>query len=67
MRYELHVPDISCGHCRNRISKALEELGVKQYEIDVQAKKVYLDTDNVGLVLKKLAQMGYPVKSYRQL
>ncbi|MGB9790812.1 heavy-metal-associated domain-containing protein [Thermotoga caldifontis] len=67
MRYELHVPDISCGHCRNRISKALEELGVKQYEIDVQAKKVYLDTDNVELVLKKLGQMGYPVESYRQL
>jgi len=67
VRYELHVPDISCGHCRNRISKALEELGVKQYEIDVQAKKVYLDTDNVELVLKKLGQMGYPVESYRQL
>ncbi|KAF2958875.1 copper resistance protein CopZ [Thermotoga sp. Ku-13t] len=67
MRYELFVPDISCGHCRNRISKALEELGVKQYEVSVPEKKVNLETENIEPVLEKLRKIGYPVESYRQL
>lgn len=67
MRYELFVPDISCGHCRNRISKALEELGVKQYEVSVPEKKVYLETESIESVLEKLKQIGYPVENYRQV
>ncbi|KUK02140.1 MAG: Heavy metal transport/detoxification protein [Thermotoga sp. 50_1627] len=67
MKYELLVPDISCGHCRNRISKVLEELRVKNYQIDVQTKKVVLETQNLEAILKKLEQIGYPVESFRQI
>jgi len=67
MKYELHVPDISCGHCRNRISKALEELRVKNYQIDVQTKNVVVETQNVEAVTRKLEQIGYPVESFKQI
>lgn len=67
MKYELHVPDISCGHCRNRISKALEELGVKNYQIDVQTKKMVVETQKVEAVTRKLEQIGYPVESFKQI
>lgn len=67
MKYELHVPDISCGHCRNRISKALEELGVKNYRVDVPTKKVIVETEKIEPILQKLEQIGYPVESYKQV
>lgn len=67
MKYQLHVPDISCGHCKMRISKALEELGVKNYQIDITQKMVILETETIELVLKKLQQIGYPVESYWQV
>lgn len=67
MKYQLHVPDISCGHCKMRISKALEELGVRNYRIDVAQKSVILEAETIEPVLEKLQQMGYPVQSYRQI
>lgn len=67
MKFELNVPAISCGHCKMRISKALEELSVKNYQIDIAQKKVVLETETIEPVLKKLQQIGYPVENYRQV
>lgn len=67
MKYELLVPDISCGHCRNKISRALEELGVKNYQIDVQTKKVIVEAQNIEPITRKLEQIGYPVESFKQI
>ena len=67
MRYVLSVPDISCNHCKMRISKALEELGIKNYEVSVEEKKVIVETEDLESVLKKLEEIDYPVESYEEL
>jgi copper chaperone CopZ len=43
-----------------RITKALEELGVKDFEVKLENKKVYLSTDELDRVLGKLEEIGYP-------
>jgi len=60
MNYVLSVPDMSCNHCVMRISKALEELGIKDFNVKLDEKKVYLSTDNIQKVLKKLEEINYP-------
>lgn len=52
MKYVLNVPDISCNHCKMRISKALDELGIKDYEVSVEEKKVIVETEDLDSVLK---------------
>jgi copper chaperone CopZ len=66
MRYVLNVPDISCNHCKMRISKALDELGIKDYEVSVEEKKVIVETEDLDSVLKKLEEIDYPVESYHE-
>ncbi|MEJ5258172.1 MAG: heavy-metal-associated domain-containing protein [Fervidobacterium sp.] len=62
-RYLLKVPDISCNHCKMRISKALEEIGEKDFEVRVAQKEVIIDTDNIERVVQKLEEIDYPVES----
>ncbi|WP_041083607.1 heavy-metal-associated domain-containing protein [Thermotoga profunda] len=67
MRYLLHVPDISCNHCKMRISKRLEEIGVKDYQIDVVNKTVVVGTENIEKIIDELAKIDYPVERYEKL
>ena len=67
MRYVLSVPNISCNHCKMRISKALEELGIESYEVKVEEKKVIVETENLERILKKLEEIDYPVEKYEKL
>ncbi|MEJ5229732.1 MAG: heavy-metal-associated domain-containing protein [Pseudothermotoga sp.] len=67
MRYLLNVPDISCNHCKMRISRKLEELGVKSYEIDVSKKTISLETENIQKVIDELAKIDYPVKEFHRI
>ncbi len=60
MRYILRVPSISCDHCRMRISKALEDLGIKEYEISVEKKRIELNAGDIDEVLRRLEDVGYP-------
>lgn len=61
-KYLLKVPDISCNHCKMRISKALEEIGEKKFEVKVQEKEVIIETENIENVIKKLEEIDYPVE-----
>ncbi|MEN3043520.1 MAG: heavy-metal-associated domain-containing protein [Fervidobacterium sp.] len=61
-RYLLKVPDISCNHCKMRISKALEEIGEKNFEIRVSEKEVIIETNNIEKVVEKLEEIDYPVE-----
>ena len=67
MRYVLNVLDISCNHCKMRISRALDELGIKNYEVSVEEKKVIIETEDLDSVLKKLEKIDYPVESYQEV
>lgn len=67
MKYSLYVPDISCNHCKMRISKKLEEIGVKSYQVDVVSKTVMLETNEIEKIMQELSKIGYAVEHVEEL
>ncbi len=53
------VPDMSCGHCKMRISKALEEAGFSGFDVSVEAKTVTIDAPDAGAVKAVIEDAGY--------
>ena len=46
MKYTFGVPDMSCNHCKMRIEKTMNDSGkVKSLNVDLQSKKVSLESD----------------------
>lgn len=64
-KYVLRVPNISCHHCGMRISKSLEEIGEKNFEVNVAEKQITIETDQIDRVLDRLQEIDYPVVEYR--
>ena len=67
MKYLLHVPSISCEHCKMRISKTLDGIGVKVLKIDIENKEVLIKTEDLSAVLKELEKIDYPVEDHKVL
>lgn len=67
MRYVLSIPDISCNHCKMNISKALTEIGEEKFEVNVAQRTVTIETENIELVIKKLAEIEYPVAEIQEV
>ena len=61
-KYILRIPDMSCQHCVNRISEALEEAGISKYRVDLESKTVSLQTTDLNEVLLALDEAGYSAK-----
>lgn len=61
MEKKVHVPDMSCTHCVNRISKALTEANIEAV-VDLETKTVSYDTDD-ELVKQAIEQAGYTVEA----
>ena len=64
----LDVPEISCEHCSQAITNALQpQQGVQRVRVDVPTQKVYLDYDERTISLDKvkeiLAEEEYPVEA----
>ena len=64
----LKVPDISCQHCEQTITRALaNQQGVSAVTVDISGKKVHLEYDDreIGLdrVMTILDEEDYPVES----
>ena len=64
----LDVPEISCEHCSQAITTALEpQTGVKAVRVDVPTQKVHLEFDEGQISLDRvkeiLAEEEYPVES----
>jgi copper chaperone CopZ len=64
----LDVPEISCEHCSQAITKALQpQAGVKTVHVDVPTQKVHLEFDEGAISLDKvkeiLAEEEYPVEA----
>lgn len=60
------VPDVSCGHCKATIEKALGNMaGIVSVEVDVEGKTVLVSFDeqqiDEGQITSTLAEEGYPV------
>ncbi len=66
MKFKLHVPDITCKHCKLRIEKALSTIkGINNIEIDIDKKTVFVDADEKTEktdIIKAIENEGYTVK-----
>ncbi len=62
---KLNVPNISCNHCANAISKAIASFDpAAKIDIDVQKKTVSVDTEkNLDSLRETLEEAGYPATS----
>ncbi len=58
-KFVFSVPDISCNHCKMRISKALEAAGVKEFEVSVEAKKVTAEAAEAASLQAVIEDAGY--------
>ena len=60
------IPNISCGHCKMRIEKALHALNGVKAVADVPSKTVKIDWDgakaNWSDITATLEKIGYPVQ-----
>ena len=64
----LKVPEISCEHCSQAITKALKpQAGVQSVRVDVPTQKVHLEFDEQTISLDRvkeiLAEEEYPVEA----
>lgn len=64
----LDIPEISCEHCSQAITKALQpQVGVQSVQVDVPTQKVRLEYDERAISLDRvkeiLAEEEYPVES----
>jgi copper chaperone len=64
----LDIPEISCEHCAQAITKALQpQQGVRSVRVDVPKQKVHLEFDESRISLEKvkevLAEEEYPVEA----
>lgn len=59
---KLSIPDMSCGHCRASVEKAVRAIdGGAQIAVDLGARTVDLQTSAPpAALLKALADEGYP-------
>ena len=58
-KFVFSVPDISCNHCKMRISKALEAAGVKEFEVSVETKTVTAEAQEAEAVRMIIEDAGY--------
>ncbi len=64
----LDVPEISCEHCSQAITKALQpQEGVKHVRVDIPTQKVHLEFDEAKITLDRvkaiLSEEEYPVEA----
>ena len=65
MKQTFNVPDMSCNHCRMRIEKTMNESGkVKDLNVDLQTKKVTLESDlPTADLIKLFDDAGYDAEA----
>ena len=63
--YQLHVENMSCGHCVGAVTKAVHAIDASaKVEIDLASKSVKIDSASALAPLKSaIADAGYPVVS----
>lgn len=59
--YKIKVPDMTCQHCKMRISETLQSIpGVKSVSIDLESKEVVVEAAiDKSLILGRIRQEGY--------
>lgn len=55
---KLNVPDMSCGHCKAAIEKAIDEAG-GQAEVDLDARQVKVSGIEAEEAVRVIREAGY--------
>lgn len=65
MKYTFSVPDMSCNHCKMRIEKVMNDSSkIKDLNIDLQGKKVILESDlSESDLIKLFDEAGYDAEA----
>ena len=68
MKQIFSVPDMSCEHCRNRISQALVDApGVTYFDVDLEGKKVEVEGDIMeAKVVELLDDVGFDAEKIEE-
>ncbi len=61
VKITLFVPDMSCGHCVERIKRGLEEKGI-ECSVDLGKKTVSVEAADEAVARRELAQLDYPAE-----
>ena len=58
----LHIPDMSCGHCKSTVEKTIHSLDpAARIEFDMAARKVAVESSADAMaVTAALAKVGFP-------
>lgn len=60
----IEIVNLKCGGCVNTVKKGILSIeGINEVEVDLEASKVSIPTDNEKLIEEvkaKLSKMGYP-------
>ncbi|OBV36697.1 heavy-metal-associated domain-containing protein [Janthinobacterium psychrotolerans] len=61
--YQLQVENMSCGHCVNAVTKAVQSVDPQaQVQIELDEKSVKVGTDkSLEAISAAIAEAGYPV------
>ncbi|MBP7078579.1 MAG: heavy-metal-associated domain-containing protein [Synergistaceae bacterium] len=52
---------MSCGHCVKRITGVLESMGMSDFEVSLEEKKIFSGSPLEEKVVQALEEAGYPV------
>jgi copper chaperone CopZ len=58
-KYVFSVPDMSCGHCKMRITKALEEAGFSGFDVALETKTVTVEAADSEAVRAAIGEADY--------
>ncbi|MBP6332853.1 MAG: heavy-metal-associated domain-containing protein [Aminivibrio sp.] len=58
-QFVFSVPDMSCGHCKMRITKALEEAGFSAFDVALETKTVTVEAADSDAVRAAIDEAGY--------
>ncbi|OYO32387.1 heavy-metal-associated domain-containing protein [Janthinobacterium sp. PC23-8] len=63
--YQLQVENMSCGHCVNAVTKAVQSVDPQaQVQIELEQKSVKVGTDkSLEAISAAIVEAGYPVTS----
>ena len=63
--YQLQVENMSCGHCVNAVTKAVQSVDPQaQVQIELEEKSVKVGTDKaLEAIRAAIVEAGYPVTS----
>ena len=64
MKYELHVPDMTCNHCKMTIENALKRIrGVDRVRVNLESKMVGVDGEmSLDAIKQGIQEAGYTAK-----